>query len=461
MTTQTIRNPWSGDSIGDVNLASASDAEAAAERSRVSFGQTRKLASYERRDILRKIANGIDSRRDEFVRTIVSEAGKPKRFASAEVSRAIATFGAAAEEATRSTGEIISLDVTPESKVYEGEWSRVPIGPVLAICPFNFPLNLVAHKVAPALACGASVVVKPAPQTPLTALLLEAVVRESGAPEFAMQVLPCDNAVAESLVTSPVFKIFSFTGSAAVGWDLKAKSGKKKVLLELGGNAACVVHEDAGDLDAIASRLIPSAFGYAGQVCIKTQRVYVHRPIADAFIEKIHRATAALRVGDPSSDDTIVGPVIDEKSAVRIESWVDEAVASGHTKLVGGGRNGNRYEPTLLCIHGDGEGLRVVDEEIFGPVLTLHTYETWEEAIARVNAGLYGLQAGIFTDSHTRIRQAYRELEVGGVVVNDVPSVRVDVMPYGGVKDSGQGREGIRFAIADFTEPKVLISRRG
>jgi len=461
MGTQTIRNPWNGEPVGEVNLASESEAAGAADRARIAFGITRRLASFERRDILSKIAEGIGARRDEFVRTIVSEAGKPKKFAIAEVNRAIATFTAAAEESTRSTGETISLDVTPETKHYEGEWNRVPMGPVLAICPFNFPLNLVAHKVAPALACGASVLVKPAPQTPLTSLLLEGVVRDAGAPPFAMQVVPCANEVAESLVGSPVFRILSFTGSATVGWALKAKSGKKKVLLELGGNAACLVHEDAGDLDAIVARIIPSAFGYAGQVCIKTQRVYVHRPIADAFVEKMHRALIALKVADPNAEDTIVGPLIDEKSAQRIESWVDEALASGHTKLVGGGRSGNRYEPTLLRMRGDGRGLRVVDEEVFGPVLTLHTYETWADAITMVNSGHYGLQCGLFTDSHARIRQAYRELEVGGVVANDVPSVRVDVMPYGGVKDSGLGREGVRFAMADFTEAKVLISRRG
>ena len=460
MRTQTIQNPWDGSDVGTVSLASKEDAARASERALEAFRITRRTAAYERIDLLTKVALGLESRRAELVSTIVAEAGKPRRFATAEVSRAIATFRAAAAEVSRNRGEVVTLDLTPESRAYEGRTMQVPMGPMLAICPFNFPLNLVAHKVAPALACGASVLVKPAPQTPLTALLLQEIVNEAGAAKDALQVVPCGNDVAESLVSSDAFRILSFTGSAKVGWELKAKSGKKKVLLELGGNAACVVHEDARDLDDVVARLIPSAFGYAGQVCIKTQRLYLHRPIADRLIENLRRAVSALRVSDPADDATVLGPVIDERSAARIESWVDEAVAAGHTKLVGGGRSGNRMEATLLQMRGEGRGLAVVDEEIFGPVLTLHTYETWEDALTMVNEGKYGLQAGVFTDSDTRIRRAFDELDVGGLVVNDVPTVRIDAMPYGGVKDSGLGREGVRYAMSDFTEPKVLVTRR-
>ncbi len=461
MRTQTIRNPWNQEEVGTVSLASQDEAAQAGARALEAFQRTRVTPSDERIRVLSKVAEALEARRIEFVNTIVAEAGKPRRFANAEVSRAIATFRAAAAEVSRSRGDVLTLDVTPESRGYEGYYVHVPVGPVLAICPFNFPLNLVAHKVAPALACGASVLVKPAPQTPLTALLLLDIVKAAGSPVDALQVLPCDNDVAESLVSSDAFRILSFTGSASVGWALKAKSGKKKVLLELGGNAACVVHEDAGDLDEIVARLVPSAFGYAGQVCIKTQRLYLHSAIAESFVEKLRRACGGLVVSDPDLEQTVLGPVIDERSAVRIESWVDEALAAGHTKLVGGAREGNRFDATVLRMRGEGRGLRVVEEEVFGPVLTVHTYDAWEDALAMVNAGTYGLQAGVFTDSDARIRKAFDELQVGGLVVNDVPSVRVDVMPYGGVKDSGSGREGVRFAMSDFTEPKVLVARRG
>jgi glyceraldehyde-3-phosphate dehydrogenase (NADP+) len=329
---------------------------------------------------------------------------------------------------------------------------------VLGISPFNFPLNLVAHKVAPALACGASIVLKPAPQTPLVALELGEIVRDSGFPEHALQVLPCDVTIAEALVRDDRLATLSFTGSAAVGWHLKSIAGKKRVLLELGGNAAAIVYEDA-DLEFAASRIVSASFGYAGQVCIKVQRLYVHEPIADRFIERIVAAAKGLAPRSPT-EEGILSCVIDEKSAVRITSWVDEAKQGGAHTLVESARDRNRLGPIVLAFDGSGMGLRVVDEEVFGPVLTVHRYARFEDALAMADNTHYGLQAGLFTDSRTRVEQAFERLHVGGLVVGDTPAFRVDSMPYGGTRDSGIGREGVRFAIEEMTERKLLVTRR-
>ena len=296
------------------------------------------------------------------------------------------------------------------------------------------------------------------PQAPLTSLLLETIVRESGAPENALQVVPCEVDVAEMLVRDDRFATLSFTGSATVGWHLKAISGKKQVILELGGNAAAIVHDDA-NLAFAADRITAAAFGYAGQVCIKVQRAYLHAPIAEAFTRELVTRARALTPTDPLDPKAVLGPMIDEGNAKRAESWIAEAKASGATVLVGGKRDGAKLEATILQIKGDGRGLKVVDEEVFGPVLTLHTYDSWDEALTLANASRYGLQAGIFTDSHERIRQAFSRLAVGGLIVGDAPSFRVDSMPYGGTRDSGLGREGVRFAIEEMTERKLLVYR--
>jgi acyl-CoA reductase-like NAD-dependent aldehyde dehydrogenase len=350
------------------------------------------------------------------------------------------------------------LDVTPASRGYSGSWVRVPAGPVLAISPFNFPLNLVAHKLAPALACGCPVVLKPPPQAPLTSLLLAGCIRDAGAPDDAVQVLPCDLAVAEGLVRDDRFATLSFTGSAKVGWHLKSVAGKKRVLLELGGNAAVLVHDDA-PVDWACGRVVTGAFGYAGQVCIKVQRLYVQRSIADAFMETLVERSRAVEPLPPLDPKALCGPMIDEGNARRVQSWVDEATAAGARLLCGGRREGNRVWPTVLALDGDGRGLKVVDEEVFGPVLTVHRYDTWSDALAMADGGRYGLQAGVFTDSRTRVAEAFASLHVGGLVVNDVPTFRVDSMPYGGTRDSGLGREGVRFAIEEMTERKLLVVR--
>ena len=453
-----VTEPWSGKHIADVELFSETRAKEAISASVVAFEKMRALSSYARKEILRRITRGIEARREELAKLIAREAGKPITLARTEVTRAISTFEIAAEEATRMTGEVLPLDITQGSEGFRGEWIRFPRGPVLGISPFNFPLNLVAHKVAPALACGCSLVLKPAPQAPLTSLLLETIVRESGAPEHALQVVPCEVDVAEVLVRDDRFATLSFTGSATVGWHLKAISGKKQVILELGGNAAAIVHEDA-NLDFAADRITAAAFGYAGQVCIKVQRAYLHAPIAEAFTRELVTRARALTPTDPLDPKAVLGPMIDEGNAKRAESWIAEAKASGATVLVGGKRDGAKLEATILQIKGDGRGLKVVDEEVFGPVLTLHTYDSWDEALTLANASRYGLQAGIFTDSHARIRQAFSRLAVGGLIVGDAPSFRVDSMPYGGTRDSGLGREGVRFAIEEMTERKLLVYR--
>jgi acyl-CoA reductase-like NAD-dependent aldehyde dehydrogenase len=463
-----VVDPWTGDRVAPVILADAERAERAARAATVAFETTRRMPSYQRRRLLKEITRRIVVAREEIASLITRESGKPKTLARFEVDRAIVTFGLGAEEAVRIGGEVTPLDVTEATASYRGSWQRVPRGPVLAITPFNFPLNLVAHKVAPALACGAPVVLKPAPQTPLTALKLAEIVRDSGAPDDMFQVVPCTNEVAELLVRHDAFGVLSFTGSDKVGWYLKSIAGRKHVLLELGGNAACIVHEDAvsipgaqpsRSLSQVAAVVCASAFNYAGQVCIKTQRLYVHWGIAERFLSELVPRACSYTPQDPRSSTAAIGPMIDERSAIRVESWIDEARAAGAKPLAYGKRDGNRMSATVLRIEGDGRGLNVVEEEAFGPVLTVHVYETWPDALRMVNQTRYGLQAGVFTDSNTRIREAYDTLEVGALVVNDVPSIRVDSMPYGGRRDSGLGREGVRYAIEEMTDRKMLVMR--
>jgi glyceraldehyde-3-phosphate dehydrogenase (NADP+) len=457
-TRSTVHDPWSGEEVGRVVMADEALAGRAVAACAKASASLARLSSHDRKTLLNRIARAIETRADDFAVLIAREAGKPIASARAEVARGVSTFEIAAEEATRITGEVMPLDVTAASRGYSGSWVRVPAGPVLAISPFNFPLNLVAHKLAPALACGCAVLLKPPPQAPLTSLLLAECIREAGAPDDAVQVVPCDNAVAEGLVRDDRFATLSFTGSAKVGWHLKSIAGKKRVLLELGGNAAALVHDDA-PLDWARDRIVSGAFGYAGQVCIKVQRLYVHRRVADAFVASIVERARALEPCSPLDPKAVCGPMIDEANARRVQAWVEEATAAGARLLCGGKREGNRVWPTVLSIDGDGRGLKVVDEEVFGPVLTVHRYDIWSEALAMADATRYGLQAGIFTDSRTRVAEAFAALHVGGLIVNDVPTFRVDSMPYGGTRDSGLGREGLRFAIEEMTERKLLVVR--
>ncbi|HKV73804.1 MAG TPA: aldehyde dehydrogenase family protein [Gemmatimonadales bacterium] len=451
----TVLNPYTGEPAAEVARATPQDFEAAVVAAQAGFDRMRALPRHARRDLLVKIASALEARRAELGAAIAVSCGKPISQALGEVDRAVITFSLAADEARRMGGEVVPLDVDSRAAGMDGLVERFPIGPVSAISPFNFPLNLLVHKVAPAIAVGTSLVVKPPPQCPQLAFLLGALMAECGLPAGAYNVLHLALPLAEQLAVDPRFKLLTFTGSPTVGWHLKNVAGKKKVVLELGGNAAAVVHEDAGDLDWVAVRLATGAFAYAGQVCIKVQRLLVHQPIHQAFTEKFVAATRALPVGNPLDPATVVGPVIDKAAGDRIESWTEEAIASGAKALLRGTRNGSVLSPTVLT--DVPATAKVSCREVFGPVAVIQPYRDWSEAMAIVNNSEFGLQAGVFTHNVNRIWEAFRTLEVGGVIANDFPTLRVDNFPYGGVKNSGFGREGVRYAMEDMTEQRMLV----
>ena len=451
-----VRSPWDQGLVGRVTVATRADARQAVNHAAACMRRTRALPRWKRREILEDVAAALIEQKERFAQLIVAEAGKPVRLARAEVDRAVLTFKTAAEEAARLGGESLPLDLTEGN---EGRWGlvqRFPVGPILAITPFNFPLNLVAHKLAPALAAGCPVILKPAPQTPFTALALGEVILKAGWPGEALAVLPLSNADTAWLAEKEDrVKLVSFTGSAKVGWELKARSGRKRVLLELGGNAALIVHNDWHDIEDAASRTAHAAFGYAGQSCISVQRVFVQRNVFQTFLWKVVECTANLVSGDPSAEATEVGPLIRASDADRVEAWVKEAVEGGAKLIAGGQRQGSVITPVILT--GTKVGMKVRDEEVFGPVVSIEPYDDFEQALADVNHSRFGLQAGLLTRDAGRILTAYRELEVGAVIVGDTPAWRLDPMPYGGVKDSGLGREGIRSAIEEMTEPRMLV----
>ena len=452
-TVADITSPYDNSLVGKLYLAAEEDVENAIERALVGFSRARALQSYQRFEILSFVANEIKDRKEEFAQLITAEAGKPLQASRVEVDRAITTFELAAEEARRIGGEVVPLDVSTIGQNRYGIVRRFPLGIVLGISPFNYPLNLVAHKLGPAMAAGNAFILKPPPQAPLTSIKLAELVEASGFPAEAFSVLPCRNEIAEKLVTDPRIKMLSFTGSAAVGWSLKSKAGKKKMLLELGGNAGVIVDRSANIDDAVKKNVMAS-FVYSGQVCIKVQRIYVHQDIFDPYMEKFVQGAKGLKAGDPKDPDTIVGPVINGEALERILSWLDEARAQGAEVLAGGGHLGRVIEPTVLA--NVSRESRAFCAEIFGPVVTLHKFSTIEEAVAGINDSQFGLQAGIFSNDYRNILYAYNHLDVGAVIVNDTPTFRVDNMPYGGMKDSGFGREGVRYAIEAMTEPKML-----
>jgi acyl-CoA reductase-like NAD-dependent aldehyde dehydrogenase len=419
-----------------------------------AFEITRRMPAWQRSDILAKISQGIADRREEFARTIALEAGKPIRTARAEVDRAILTFKVASEETRRIYGEIVPLDWIPGSENRMGYIQRFPRGPVVGIAPFNFPLNLVAHKVAPALASGNSIILRPASQTPVSALKLAEVVLEAGWPEGAIAVYSCKTKDADPLVEDNRIKFLTFTGSPAVGWGLKARAGYKPVTLELGGNAGTIVHEDA-DLAFAAGRVTLGGFSYAGQSCISVQRVYLHEAVYEDFTNDFISRVQALKVGDPLGEETDVGPVIDRGAAERLESWLNEAKAGGAEVLTGGEREGSMWQPTVLTALTPEMSLTC--KEAFGPFVGLYPYADVMAAIEAVDSGDFGLQAGLFTSDWNVIQAAFERIEVGGLMVNDVSTWRIDHMPYGGVKQSGYGREGLRYAIQEMTEMKLMM----
>ncbi|MEY4891330.1 MAG: hypothetical protein RIQ75_2460, partial [Pseudomonadota bacterium] len=396
-------------------------------------------------------------RKDELAYALCIEAGKPINDSRGEVGRLIDTFRIAAEESVRMTGEVQPLDISPRARGYQGIWKRVPIGPCSFISPFNFPLNLAAHKIAPAIAVGCPFVMKPASRTPLGAIIMGEVLAETNLPKGAFSILPATRDGADLFTVDDRLKLLSFTGSPDVGWDLKAKSGKKKVVLELGGNAAVIIDADA-DLDDAVDRTVFGAFYQSGQSCIGVQRILVHDAVYDAFKAKLVAKTSTLIAGSPHDEKTFVGPMIDVKEAARLENWIEEALGKGAALLCGGKREGAMLEATLL--ENVDPSTKLNREEAFGPVAFLIRFRTWEEALHICNDSKFGLQAGIFTRDIFKILDAWDDLDVGGVVVNDVPSYRVDNMPYGGVKDSGIGREGVRFAMEDMTEIRNLVIRR-
>ncbi len=414
------------------------------------------LPAYERQRVLAHCVRRFDERREELAMALCIEAGKPINDSRGEVTRLCDTFRVAAEESVRITGEVLPLDISARAKDYTGMWKRVPIGACSFISPFNFPLNLAAHKVAPAIAAGCPFVLKPASLTPIGALIIGEVLAEAGLPRGAFSILPARRDGADLFTTDRRLKLLSFTGSPAVGWDLKARAGKKKVVLELGGNAAVVVDADADLADAVA-RIVFGAFYQSGQSCIGVQRVIVHADIYEEFRDRLVAATRALKMGDPKDEKTFIGPMISEKEAERLHGWIEAARAAGARVLCGGARQGAMLEATLL--ENAARDLDIVCQEAFGPVAVLSQFTDFEAALAEVNDSAFGLQAGVFTRDLYKAKRAWDRLEVGGVVIGDVPSWRVDHMPYGGVKDSGLGREGIRFAIEDMTEIRLLVVR--
>ncbi|MFN2101168.1 aldehyde dehydrogenase family protein [Altererythrobacter sp. MF3-039] len=416
-----------------------------------------RLASYERKAVLTHCVKRFRERFDELAYALCVEAGKPIKDSEGEVTRLIDTFEIAAEESVRMYGEAMPLDISERAKGYQAIWKRYPVGPCSFISPFNFPLNLAAHKVAPAIAVGCPFVMKPASKTPLGALIIGEILAETDLPEGAFSILPASRDGADLFTEDERLKLLSFTGSPAVGWALKARSGKKKVVLELGGNAAVIVDHDA-DLDDALDRIITGAFYQSGQSCIGVQRIIIHEKVYDRFKEMLVEKTRSLVAGDPKDRDTFIGPMISEGEAKRLKGWIDEAVEGGATLLTGGECEGNMLQATLLeGVHRDATAL---NDEAFGPLAILQKFSDFDDALAEVNRSEFGLQAGIFTRDLFKMFDAWDRLEVGGIVINDVPSYRVDNMPYGGVKDSGLGREGIRFAMEDMTEIRNLIVRR-
>ena len=416
-----------------------------------------KMPSYEKKAVLEHCVTRFGDRFDELAMALCIEAGKPINDAEGEVTRLIDTFQIAAEESTRMHGELQALDISPRAKGYQGMWKRVPIGPCSFISPFNFPLNLAAHKIAPALAVGCPFVMKPASRTPLGAIIMGEILAETDLPEGAFSILACSRDGADLFTVDDRLKLLSFTGSPGVGWDLKARCGKKKVVLELGGNAAVVVDADTQNLDDAVDRIIFGAFYQSGQSCIGVQRIMIHEDIYDVMKEKLIAKTIRLVKGDPKIRETFIGPMISEKEASRLHGWIEAAAAAGGKILCGGTREGAMLDATLMESVPLDQDLCV--EEAFGPAAVLQKFSTWNDAISMVNDSKFGLQAGIFTRDFYKVQQAWDEMEVGGVVVGDVPSYRVDNMPYGGVKDSGLGREGVVFAMEDMTEIRNLVIR--
>jgi len=456
-TDLAVRDKFSGEVATRVALADAAVVEQAIAAAWDARAAMAAMPAFARRDVLQHCVERFQAMLEHTVVHTDAESGKPIKDARGEVTRLVDTFRIAAGEATRLGGEIVDMEISRRTRGYRGMVKRVPVGPCAFITPFNFPLNLVAHKVAPAIAAGCPFVLKPSERTPVGALIIGEVLSETDLPAGAFSILPCPVDQADALVEDDRLALLSFTGGS-IGWELKARAGRKKVLLELGGNAACIVDADPGRaLEDVVARLVSGAYYQSGQSCIGVQRIFVHRSRYDAVRTRLATAVGNLRMGNPRDEDVFIGPLIDEDAASRVEAWIEEAVGAGATVLAGGERRGNLVPATLL--DGVPHDAKLYREEAFGPVAALEPFDDYADALARVNDSRFGLQAGVFTADLAHAMQAWDVLEVGGVVVGDIPSFRVDNMPYGGVKGSGLGREGVRYAIADMTELRLLVIR--
>ena len=451
-----VTNKYTGEVASTVALADPKTIDKAIDAAKKSQKILNKMPAYQRQRILEHCVTRFRERFDELAYALCIEAGKPIKDARGEVTRLIDTFKIAAEESVRIEGKVMNLEITERAKGYQGQYKKVPIGPCSFISPFNFPLNLAAHKIAPAIAAGCAFVLKPASRTPIGALIIGEVLAETNLPEGAFSILPCSRDGADLFTTDDRFKLLSFTGSPSVGWALKAKAGKKPVILELGGNAGCIVDHDTDIEDAI-ERIVFGAYCQSGQSCISVQRIFIHESIYEKFKSVYTEKVANLVHGDPLNEDTFIGPMISDSEAMRLEEWIKKAVTAGAKVLCGGSRNGQMLKATLLAeVPKDCE---INSEEAFGPVSTIAPFSNFDEALKLVNNSQFGLQAGIFTKDIYKAHKAWDELDVGGVVIGDVPSWRVDNMPYGGVKESGLGREGVKFAIEDMTEIRLMVLR--
>jgi glyceraldehyde-3-phosphate dehydrogenase (NADP+) len=452
-----VSNPYNNKVFATTYIAGKKEIEIAITKGKELEKTMRDLPIYKRYEILMQIANLIKADKLHLATILAQESGKPMRYALGEIDRAAQTFLVAAEESKRLPSEYFSLDWTPSGHGKEALVKYFPVGLISGISPFNFPLNLAAHKIAPAIASGNPIILKPARSTPLSILELAKIIDKTDLPKGAISLFPTDRVAGNQLVTDYRIKKLTFTGSPEIGWKMKSESGSKKITLELGGNAGVIVSENSNFSDAVAKCLVGS-FAYSGQVCIHVQRIYVQDTIFDKFVQKFIEGTSKLKFGDPTDSETEISSMIDEENAKRVELWVNDAVADGAKVLSGGKRNGTYYEPTVIT--NTKPQMNVCSLEIFGPVVTIEKFSKFETAIAELNNSQYGLQAGVFTNNIQEINYAFNELEVGGVINNDVPSFRVDHMPYGGIKNSGFGREGLKYSILEMMEPKLLVKEK-
>ncbi|MCX7729222.1 MAG: aldehyde dehydrogenase family protein [Bacteroidia bacterium] len=453
-----IVNPFDNSLIAKVSLANEDVLESAIHLAYESFAETKKLSSYKKYQILIQIAQSIEKEKKSFAHLIVQEAAKPYKYAIAEVNRAIQTFITAAEESKRGAYEYFDLDITPDEMPREAYVKRFPVGTILAITPFNFPLNLVAHKVAPAIAAGCPFILKPASSTPLTALKLAEIIHQTDFPKSACSVLPCKSSLIEKYLNHTLIKKISFTGSPEVGWKIKSIAPKKKITLELGGNAANII-TDTANVTSIINHCVTAAFAYSGQICIHAQRFFVHPKLFDEFLELFIKKTKTLKYGHPADKNTDISVMIDEENAIRTEKWVNEALEKGAQLLCGGKRNENYFEPTIFT--NTNSLMKVYSEEVFAPIVCIEKYDgTIEDAVKKVNDSKYGLQCGVFTNNIKELSYCFENIECGGIIHNATSILRLDAMPYGGMKESGFGREGVKYAILEMTEPKLLLKEK-